>query len=60
MARTARASTDLDAAWEEFYEWAAAQCWGPDCLTTGSEQFQAYLDELEALGLPVEGLHSSP
>jgi hypothetical protein len=49
-----------EAAWEAFYEWSAAQCWGIDCLLTPREQFEAYVDELTELGLPVEGPQSPP
>jgi len=52
-------SEDDDDTWTEFYDWASEQCWGPGCGTTGAEQFQAYVDELEMLGLPVEGLQIS-
>lgn len=57
MTMNSGTETDDDA-WLEFYDWASEQCWGPDCSTTGAEQFQAYVQELEALGLPVEGLHT--
>ncbi|RIK62030.1 MAG: hypothetical protein DCC65_18005 [Planctomycetota bacterium] len=40
-----------EAAWEAFYQWSAAQCWGPGCETTGAEQFAAMADKLEELGL---------
>lgn len=53
-------STNEDEAWIEFYDWAQNQCWGPNCPTTGTEQFQAYADDLKWLGLPVEGLHQGP
>jgi hypothetical protein len=29
---------EREAAWDAFYEWAAAQCWGPACETSGAEQ----------------------
>ena len=46
---------DEEAAWEAFFEWSDAQCWGTNCETTGAEQFQAYVDKLTELGLPVGG-----
>ncbi len=42
------------AAWEAYFDWAAQQDWGPDSERTGSEQFQAMVDKLAELGLPVE------
>jgi hypothetical protein len=62
MMNTAQAGTgespapqDLGAAWEAYYEWAFDQCWGPDCPLTVQQQFQAYVDKLTELGLPVIG-----
>jgi hypothetical protein len=54
------ANPDLDAAWQEFYEWSFTQCWGPNCEATPAEQFQAYVDKLTELGLPVVGAQALP
>ncbi len=51
---------DTDAAWEALYEWAYDRCWGPDCALTLEQQFQAYVDKLTELGLPVEGPQPVP
>ncbi|MBI5764604.1 MAG: hypothetical protein HZA51_13895 [Planctomycetes bacterium] len=40
-----------DAAWEALFDWSFAQCWGPDCELSPSEQFQAYVNKLAELGL---------
>jgi hypothetical protein len=42
---------DLDAALAELHAWCAAQCWGPGCGTTGSEQYKRYVDKQCELGL---------
>jgi len=44
-----------EAAWEAYYEWAAAQCWGPACEGPGDVQFAAMVAKLQELGLPVSG-----
>jgi hypothetical protein len=49
-----------EAAWETFYEWASAQCWGPACETSGAEQFAAMAAKLKELGLPVTGRTMGP
>ncbi|HKQ48944.1 MAG TPA: hypothetical protein VJZ71_12810 [Phycisphaerae bacterium] len=46
---------DEEAAWEAFYDWAATQCWGPTCETSGAEQFGALAAKLQELGLPISG-----
>lgn len=43
-----------EAAWEAFYDWAIAQCWGPNCETGMDEQFQAMIAKLQELGLPAQ------
>ncbi|RIK62396.1 MAG: hypothetical protein DCC65_17520 [Planctomycetota bacterium] len=43
-----------EAAWEAFYQWSAAQCWGNDCETTGAEQFRAMVAKLNELGLSMQ------
>ncbi|RIK68032.1 MAG: hypothetical protein DCC65_04165 [Planctomycetota bacterium] len=45
---------DEEAAWEAFFEWSMAQCWGGDCETTGAEQFAAMVAKIRELGLTVE------
>ncbi len=45
---------ELAAAWEAYFDGAAQQDWGPDSERTGSEQFQAMVDKLTELGLPVQ------
>lgn len=35
-----------------FHDWAMQQCWGPQCETTGFEQYQAARAKLAELGLP--------
>lgn len=42
---------NLDSAWMEFYLWSFQQCWGPNCPTTGAEQYQAIVDKKCELGL---------
>ncbi len=44
------------AAWDEFYEWALDQTWGPGSELTGAEQFQLMLNKLQELGLPLSPL----
>ncbi|RIK63289.1 MAG: hypothetical protein DCC65_16340 [Planctomycetota bacterium] len=44
---------DEEAAWEAFFEWSMAQCWGGDCETTGAEQFAAMVAKMRELGLTV-------
>ena len=41
-----------EAAWEAYYDWAIAQCWGPGCESGMDEQFVAMIDKLRELGLP--------
>ncbi len=43
-----------EAAWEAFYEWSIAQCWGPGCEAGMDEQFAAMIDKLRELGLPTQ------
>lgn len=45
---------DEEAAWEAFFEWSMARCWGSDCGTTGAEQFAAMVAKMQELGLTVE------
>jgi len=42
----------LEAAWEEFFEWYSEQTWGPASPYTGAEQYQRFVDKLAVLGLP--------
>jgi len=41
-----------EAAWEAFYDWSIAQCWGPNCETGTDAQFAAMIEKLRELGLP--------
>ncbi|MBE7506288.1 MAG: hypothetical protein HS101_08395 [Planctomycetia bacterium] len=43
---------DEEAAWEAFYEWSIAQCWGPNCESSTDAQFAAMIAKLSELGLP--------
>lgn len=43
-----------EAAWEAFFEWSMAQCWGGDCETTGADHFAAMVAKMRELGLTVE------
>ncbi len=38
--------------WAAVHDWAMQQCWGPQCETTGIEQYQAARAKLAELGLP--------
>jgi len=49
------AVVSLDEAWQAYYEWAQAQCWGPGCGDSGAAQYQRHVDKLLELGLPVSG-----
>jgi hypothetical protein len=53
--REGESEWDEAVAWKAYYEWAAAQCWGPVCETSGAEQFAAMVGKLKARGLPVIG-----
>lgn len=37
--------------WAVFHDWAMQQCWGPQCESTGFEQFQSARAKLAELGL---------
>jgi hypothetical protein len=45
--------TNNEAAWAEFFGWFMDQDWGPEADTTGAEQHQMIVDQLEELGLPI-------
>ncbi len=38
----------------QFYDWSIQQTWGPASGLTGAAQFQAVIEKLEELGLPIE------
>ncbi len=38
----------------QFYEWSIGQTWGPASGLTGADQFQAVINRLEEVGLPIE------
>ncbi len=40
-------------AWEEYFNWARQQGWGPNSNVGGSGQFRAMADKMRELGLPV-------
>ncbi len=44
---------DIEAAWAEFFAWFILQDWGPEADTSGAEQHQMMVDQLEELGLPI-------
>ncbi len=43
-----------------FYEWSIQQTWGPASGLTGAQQFQAVINKLEELGLPIENPWLTP
>lgn len=49
-----------EAAMEVFYEWSFSQCWGLDCELTTGEQFDAYVNKVIELGLPIVGPTITP
>ncbi len=51
-------SPEEEAAWEEYYEWTATQCWGPACEAPTDAQFAAMVAKLQELGLPVRAGHA--
>lgn len=50
------ASLTEEECWGVFWGWSVSQCWGPDCELSGFEQYQALIDRLNELGLPLEDL----
>ena len=45
--------SETEQAYAEFYDWCLAQQWGPAAPATCSQQFQAMIDKLRELGLPL-------
>jgi hypothetical protein len=45
--------SELEQAYADFHLWCFAQEWGPGASTSGSEQFQAMVEKMRELGLPL-------